>query len=218
MDSIKDYAIILLDPTGKIVSWNPGLERIKGYQPSEVIGQPFAIFYPPEDVERGKPAQEFHFPVADDVFVSIQQSHAALPCPRIAETLPQDLQEFPPQLIEVQEIEVDGPQSRHGLRLRAVALQPLREIVALSAGPAAGLVDVVVERAERDPLDGFRERRARDRAEDRDAGGDGADHFRVDRRRRSDSDGNEGNTRDSCNRPPTEADGGRNRFQTTVSL
>src|SRR5262249_55131157 len=52
-----EYAIYLLDPEGRIVSWNPGAVRIKGYRADEIIGQHFSRFYPTEDAQRGKPAQ-----------------------------------------------------------------------------------------------------------------------------------------------------------------
>jgi len=55
IDSVTDYAIIMLDPRGYIASWNAGAERIKGYRAEEIIGQHFTRFYPAEDVARGKP-------------------------------------------------------------------------------------------------------------------------------------------------------------------
>jgi len=55
---VEDYAILLLDPDGRIVSWNEGAERMKGFRAEEIIGKHFSVFYPPEDVERGKPSQE----------------------------------------------------------------------------------------------------------------------------------------------------------------
>jgi len=57
IDSIKDYAIIRLDTEGKIASWNPGAQRIKGYEENQVLGKHFSLFYTPEDVEAGKPRQ-----------------------------------------------------------------------------------------------------------------------------------------------------------------
>jgi PAS domain S-box-containing protein len=56
VSNVRDYAIIMLDPMGHIVSWNAGAERIKGYRAEEIIGQHFSKFYPAEAVERGKPA------------------------------------------------------------------------------------------------------------------------------------------------------------------
>src|ERR1700737_2621633 len=53
--SVKDYALFMLDPEGRVVSWNPGAEHIKGYKAEEIIGQSISIFYLPEDVELGKP-------------------------------------------------------------------------------------------------------------------------------------------------------------------
>jgi PAS domain S-box-containing protein len=58
IDSVNDYAIFMLDPTGHIASWNRGAQRIKGWTADEIIGQHFSIFYPEEDVKRGKPEME----------------------------------------------------------------------------------------------------------------------------------------------------------------
>ena len=58
VQGIRDYAIFMLDPEGRISSWNEGAEQIKGYKASEVIGKHFSIFYPEEDLRRGKPAWE----------------------------------------------------------------------------------------------------------------------------------------------------------------
>ena len=57
IDSIREYAIIMLDPNGVVESWNGGAERIKGYRASEIIGQHFSRFYLDEDVRAGKPAR-----------------------------------------------------------------------------------------------------------------------------------------------------------------
>jgi PAS domain S-box-containing protein len=56
--SVKDYAILMLDTNGHLVSWNAGAERIKGYQAGEIIGQHFSRFYTPEDIHGGKPEHE----------------------------------------------------------------------------------------------------------------------------------------------------------------
>ncbi|MBI2533498.1 MAG: GAF domain-containing protein, partial [Deltaproteobacteria bacterium] len=55
VEAVQDYAIIMLDPDGYVVSWNSGAARIKGYQAKEIIGKHFSCFYPPEDIEHGKP-------------------------------------------------------------------------------------------------------------------------------------------------------------------
>jgi len=54
----KDYALFLLDPTGHIMSWNLGAQRIKGYAPEDIIGRHFSIFYTREALDRGWPAHE----------------------------------------------------------------------------------------------------------------------------------------------------------------
>ncbi|WP_372665440.1 PAS domain-containing sensor histidine kinase [Amycolatopsis kentuckyensis] len=56
--SVQDYAILLLDPEGRIASWNAGAELIQGWSAGEIIGQHFSVFHPPEDVAAGKPAWE----------------------------------------------------------------------------------------------------------------------------------------------------------------
>lgn len=58
VDNVSDYAIILLDPTGRIESWNPGAEKIKGYTSEEIIGKHFSCFYSSEEAEFGKPTEE----------------------------------------------------------------------------------------------------------------------------------------------------------------
>ncbi|WP_457302412.1 PAS domain-containing protein, partial [Phyllobacterium sp. P5_D12] len=55
VQGVTDYAIYMLDPDGNIVSWNAGAERIKGYAPSEIIGQHFSKFYTQEDLDAGMP-------------------------------------------------------------------------------------------------------------------------------------------------------------------
>ena len=55
VSSVTDYAIYLLDDGGRVTSWNPGAERIKGYRAEEVIGRNFSQFYAPEDRARGLP-------------------------------------------------------------------------------------------------------------------------------------------------------------------
>ena len=55
--AVKDYAILMLDPAGYVVSWNEGAERIKGYRADEIIGQHFSRFYMPDDVAAGTPAK-----------------------------------------------------------------------------------------------------------------------------------------------------------------
>jgi len=54
VDSVKDYAIFMLDPHGRVATWNVGAEKIMGYRAEEIVGKNFATFYPPDDVKAGK--------------------------------------------------------------------------------------------------------------------------------------------------------------------
>ena len=58
LEAVKDYAIFMLDPEGRVASWNSGAEQTKGYGADEILGQPFSRFYTPEDLAQGRPMQE----------------------------------------------------------------------------------------------------------------------------------------------------------------
>jgi PAS domain S-box-containing protein len=58
VSNVVDYAIVILDPQGRVISWNAGAERLKGYGADEIIGSHFSRFYVPEDVRTGKPEKE----------------------------------------------------------------------------------------------------------------------------------------------------------------
>jgi PAS domain S-box-containing protein len=58
IESVVDYAIVMLDAKGRVASWNGGAERILGYPAAEILGQPLRRFYLPEDAESGKPQEE----------------------------------------------------------------------------------------------------------------------------------------------------------------
>jgi PAS domain S-box-containing protein len=55
VDSVRDYAIFMIDPQGRVATWNDGAHRIKGYSRDEIIGRHISIFYPEADVRDGKP-------------------------------------------------------------------------------------------------------------------------------------------------------------------
>jgi PAS domain S-box-containing protein len=57
VETVSDYAIYLLDTAGRVISWNAGAERIKGYVAGEILGRHFSVFYTPEDREAGRPEQ-----------------------------------------------------------------------------------------------------------------------------------------------------------------
>jgi len=58
VDSVVDYAIIMIDTEGKVASWNAGAEKLKGYRPEDIIGQHFSRFYTTEAIEAGLPDNE----------------------------------------------------------------------------------------------------------------------------------------------------------------
>lgn len=64
VESIRDYAIYMLDHEGYVVTWNAGGQRIKGYTSEEILGKHFSRFFVQEDVERGHPARLMHLAAA----------------------------------------------------------------------------------------------------------------------------------------------------------
>jgi PAS domain S-box-containing protein len=58
VESVQDYAIFMLDPEGRVASWNAGAARIKGYDADEIVGHHFSRFYPADKVAEGFPAHE----------------------------------------------------------------------------------------------------------------------------------------------------------------
>lgn len=60
INSVQDYAILMLNPEGMIISWNAGAERIKGYAAKEIIGRHFSVFYSREAIKNGFPQFELN--------------------------------------------------------------------------------------------------------------------------------------------------------------
>jgi PAS domain S-box-containing protein len=58
VESLTDYAVFMIDMSGKMASWNPGVKRVLGYDADEFVGLPFASIFTPDDVARERPAQE----------------------------------------------------------------------------------------------------------------------------------------------------------------
>ena len=58
VDSVRDYAIFMLDPAGHVATWNAGAERLQGYRADEIVGGHFSRFYPPEALAQGVPGRE----------------------------------------------------------------------------------------------------------------------------------------------------------------
>jgi PAS domain S-box-containing protein len=68
VEGVKDYAIFMLDVEGRVMTWNTGAERIKGYKSDEIIGRHFSCFYPPERIEQKWPQQELAYARAEGRF------------------------------------------------------------------------------------------------------------------------------------------------------
>ena len=58
VEVVEDYAIFMLDPSGHVISWNAGAQRINGYTAEEIVGQHFRVFYPPDKQEARHPEHE----------------------------------------------------------------------------------------------------------------------------------------------------------------
>ena len=68
VQQVKDYALLVLDPAGRIMTWNLGAQRIKGYAPEEIIGRHFSVFYTADAVTRGWPDEELRLATREGRF------------------------------------------------------------------------------------------------------------------------------------------------------
>jgi PAS domain S-box-containing protein len=68
IEAVSDYAIYMLDPSGRVTTWNSGAEQLKGYKSDEIIGQHFSLFFPEEDARAGKPQNELRVATAQGRF------------------------------------------------------------------------------------------------------------------------------------------------------
>ncbi len=73
IQAVSEYAIFTLDAKGNISTWNAGAERIKGYSPSEIIGRPFAILYPPEARDEKLPERALETARREGRFVAVAE-------------------------------------------------------------------------------------------------------------------------------------------------
>jgi PAS domain S-box-containing protein len=69
VEGVEDYAIFMLDPNGRITTWNVGGERIKGYKAAEILGRHYSVLFRAEDVERHNPEQELQIAATEGHFV-----------------------------------------------------------------------------------------------------------------------------------------------------
>jgi PAS domain S-box-containing protein len=70
VSNVTDYAIFMLDPEGRVMTWNEGAGRIKGYRADEIVGQHFSRFYPDEEARRGTPRRALETAAAAGSFAS----------------------------------------------------------------------------------------------------------------------------------------------------
>src|SRR5439155_13746367 len=68
VEGVKDYAIFMLDPKGRVTSWNKGAECLHGYRADEVKGRSFSMFYAESDIQRGQPERGLRTAVAEGRF------------------------------------------------------------------------------------------------------------------------------------------------------
>ena len=68
VEGVSDYAIFMLDPRGRVTSWNEGAGRITGYDADEIVGRDFSVFFAEEDVRRGAPLAELEMAIAEGRF------------------------------------------------------------------------------------------------------------------------------------------------------
>src|SRR5688572_23290170 len=68
VQQLRDYAIFLLDPEGRIMSWNAGAQLLKGYDAEEIIGKHFSVFYPQEAKDREWPRRELELAMLEGRF------------------------------------------------------------------------------------------------------------------------------------------------------
>lgn len=65
VEGVGDHAILMLDPSGRVVTWNQGAQRIKGWSPLEILGRHFSVFYLAEDVASGQPERDLELAAAE---------------------------------------------------------------------------------------------------------------------------------------------------------
>ncbi|WP_158915852.1 PAS domain-containing sensor histidine kinase [Caulobacter sp. S45] len=68
VQGVRDYAIYMLDPEGRVTNWNAGAQAIKGYTAEEIVGQHFSRFYTEEDRAAGMPVRALATAIAEGKF------------------------------------------------------------------------------------------------------------------------------------------------------
>jgi PAS domain S-box-containing protein len=65
IEGVEDYAILMLDFEGRVISWNSGAERITGYKEHEILGSDLSVFFTPEEIEKGTPQRALEVATAE---------------------------------------------------------------------------------------------------------------------------------------------------------
>jgi PAS domain S-box-containing protein len=65
VEGVKDYAILMVSPEGRVMSWNVGAERMTGFAAEDILGRPFSVLHVPEDLEAGRPERLLQLAVED---------------------------------------------------------------------------------------------------------------------------------------------------------
>ena len=87
VQGVTDYAIYMLDPEGRVASWNSGAQRIKGYVADEILGEHFSTFYTPEDRAAGLPAKGLAVALQEGLIVPVVRNAEALSVAELAAQL-----------------------------------------------------------------------------------------------------------------------------------
>ncbi|HKP76415.1 MAG TPA: PAS domain-containing protein, partial [Longimicrobiaceae bacterium] len=64
VENVTDYAILMLSPEGRVATWTEGAERMLGWPEGEIVGQPVAVLYPPDEAEDGAPDRDLRVAAA----------------------------------------------------------------------------------------------------------------------------------------------------------
>ena len=65
VEGVRDYAIFMLDPEGRVLTWNEAARRMKGYESDEIVGEHFSRFYTQDSIDAGHPQRELALATAD---------------------------------------------------------------------------------------------------------------------------------------------------------
>jgi PAS domain S-box-containing protein len=76
IEAVSEYAIYMLDPEGKVSTWNAGAQRLTGYRSAEILGQSYSRFFSAEDVRAHKPQRELATALSEGRFARKARAYA----------------------------------------------------------------------------------------------------------------------------------------------